>query len=313
VKQVWTDIVPRYCWKYVDEVTVSKLELLAPAISSQDRQRVIDLMDCNMVFSTITDTETRVKIRRKLLSQCRLIPSFRTFFEDQKYLEPCSQILRSLLDDSERRPLWRAFKANYWPPVKLEVQYAEGITYLGDLDVGRDVDGDLGMKIGYLQLWLFCMRHFPELTNIKPRIDSRKKKVMIRERKITRLQELGWLAVRMGFKTAETISLATKVADWTSDTIMGLGELGICLRTDFAFTSDTHLAKARRTGRPYDMDHEKDIASLFAFMFYQRIEPGHEITPLYVKRNMFEAFLGPFIPPVGLKLRGSIFFILICS
>jgi hypothetical protein len=299
VKRIWTNIVPKYYWKHVDEETVSKLELLAPAISSRDRQRAIDLMDCNTIFSTLANVEARAEILHNILGQDRLIPSLRTFFEDQKYLEPCSHVLRSLLDDTERRPLWRAFKANYWPPGALEVQYADSIACLSELRVDAVADKSLGMKLGYVQLWLFCMRHFPAMTDTKPRIESRKKRMVTKERNAARLHELGWLAVKLGFKTTKALSLATKIADWTDDTAISMTKLTKSSHYNFTFTSNAHLAKRRRSGRPYDLDHDKDLTSLFAFMFYQRIDLGEDITPLYVKRCMFEAFLGPFIPSVS--------------
>jgi hypothetical protein len=286
----------------VDEVTVSKLELLAPAISSRDREYAKHLMQDQIIFVTIKDAVIRADILRNILSQKRLIPSLRTFFEDQKYLEPCSNILKSLLDDNERRPLWRAFKANYWPTSSVKVQFSEGISSLSSLEASPVNDEDLGMKTGYLQLWLFCMRHFPELTTIKPRIESRRKKKILREYNFARLQQLGALAVRLGFKTSKALTLAFQLADWTEDVSRRMMQPRSSLAHTLPFTSDQYWPRDRRSGRPYDEDHDNDQSALFLFMFYCKAEPGHDITPLYVKRNMLESFLGPFIPAVRIEI-----------
>lgn len=251
-----------------------------------------------MIFVTIKDTEIRAEILQNILSQKRLIPSLRTFFEDQKYLEPCSNILKSLLDDDERRPLWRAFKANYWPTSSVQVQFSEGVSCLGSIEYSSVNEKDLGMKTGYVQLWLFCMRHFPELTTIKPRIESRRKKKILREYNSARLQQLGALAVKLGFKTPKALALAFQLADWTEDLSRRMMQPTSSLAHTLPFSSDQYWSRDRRSGRPYDEDHDNDQSSLFLFMFYYKAKPGHDITPLYGKRNMLEAFLGPFIPAV---------------
>jgi hypothetical protein len=294
-------MVPRAYWKNVDEMTVSRLELLAPATSSRDHERVEELMQSDTIFSTIRNGEIRGLILRRILVQERLIPSLRTFFEDQKYLEPCSAILKSLLTDDEKRPLWRAFKANYWPTGEIHVQFSEGTSACATLRVHPETDKDIGMKLGYLQLWLFCMRHFPELTDTKPRIESRRKKKVIREYNVTRLQQLGSLAVKLGFKTQKTLALAFEVANWTEEVSTRMMEPRSSISHVLQFASGSHWPTERRCGRPFDSDHDNDQKSLFPFMLYSKIVQGESITPLYVKRNVFEAFLSPFIPAVSLK------------
>jgi hypothetical protein len=302
VKNVWKSIVMERYQEHVDEITVSELELLAPAVSSRDRRHVESLMKDRKIFVTVVEERSRAELLRNILSQTHLIPSLRTFFEDQKYLEPCSTILRSLLDDSEKRTLWSAFRANYWAPSKVQLQYSEGTCALVDVQLPLYSDKDLGSKFGFLQLWLFCARHFPETTSIKPRIQSRKSKRIMREYSFSRLQQLGCLAVRLGFRTQKALNLALEAADWTEDVYEKMQQPISMLTENPSFTSNGYWPRERRTGRPYDEDHDNDQEALFPLLFYHRIKPGYDITPLFVKRNMFQAFLGPFIPPVRTKV-----------
>jgi hypothetical protein len=300
VKRVWVSIVSGRYHGHVDEQTVSELELLAPALSSRDRLRATKLMEERKIFCTLQDEAAREEVLQNILVQDQLIPSLRTFFEDQKYLEHCSLILKSLLDDSEKRPLWRAFKANYWHPSTVQLQYAEGSGAVVELTLTNNVDEKgTAMKLAYLQLWLFCIRHFPELTDIKPRIESRKKNKIRREYNPARLQQLGCLAVKLGFKTRKATQFAVQAAEWSNATSERMRGSIKPMVHEFAFTSGYYSPRERRCGRPYDDDHDNDQAAIFAFMLYSPIIPGDQITPLLVKRNIFEAFLRPFIPPVS--------------
>jgi hypothetical protein len=300
VKRVWASIVSGRYQNHVDEQTVSELELLAPAVSSRDRVRATKLMEERKIFCTLQNEAAREEILQNILVQDRLIPSLRTFFEDQKYLEPCSLVLKSLLDDSEKRPLWRAFSANYWHPSTVQLQYAEGSGAVANLVLSGDIDEkSTAMKLAYLQLWLFCIRHFPELTDIKPRIESRKKIRIRREYDLARLQQLGCLAVKLGFRTKRATQLAVQAAEWTNATSERMRSPIRPIVQEFPFTSGYYSPRERRCGRPYDDDHDNDQAAIFTFMFYSPISSGDLVTPLLVKRNIFEAFLRPFIPPVS--------------
>jgi hypothetical protein len=251
------------------------------------------------IFVSVIDDSSRAQLLDCILFQKHLIPSLRTFFEDQKYLEPCSMILKSLLDDTEKRPLWRAFGANYWAPNNTQLQYSEGTCSMVDLQLPPSDQEEMGKRLAYLQLWLFSMRHFPELTDFKPRIQSRKNERIRRTYSAVRLQQLGCLAVKLGFRTRKALDLAMRVAEWSEDIVQEMQQPLTLETSTLKFTSTRRLPRERRNGRPYDQDHDLDQASLFPFVFYQNIEPGKDITSLFVKRNIFQAFLGPFIPPVG--------------
>jgi hypothetical protein len=313
VKAVWTSMVPRSHWIHVDEVTVSELELLAPAISSHDHGCVERLMQTRRIFTTVVDEEVRAELLQGILSQTHLIPSLRTFFEDQKYLEPCSTILKSLLDDSEKRPLWRAFTANYWPTNKIHIQYSESEYSFKELQTSQEQDKSLGMKLGYLQLWLFCIRHFPELTTIKPRIGSRKRRKLPIEYSLARFQQLGCLAVRLGFRTRKALDMVLEASSWTEQTSKRMQRPISLLTNSPAFTDGHHCPRDRRSGRPYEDDHEEDQVSLFPFIFYSAIKPGENVTPLFVKRNILEAFMGPFIAPVSAKSCGEEYILIVIT
>jgi hypothetical protein len=290
-------MVPERYRSLVDEITVSKLESLAPGVSSQDRKIVETLMAKGEIFVSVKDEDGRNTILGNIVSQTSLIPTLRTFFEDQKYLEPCSLILKSLLDFTEKRPLWRAFSANYWPPPEIVAQHSE-VVYS---PLSKIRDEDAGMRLAYTQLWLASSRYFAELTSIKPRIESRKAQRIRRDHDTARLEQLGLLAYKLGFRTSRTLELSLKVADWPDELLKVKASSGPLINQNLPFTSNDSLPLERRSGRPFDNDYDNDRVRLFSFMFYDAVQPGEDITPLFVKRNIFEAFLRPFIPDVSIS------------
>jgi hypothetical protein len=238
VYEAWTAIVPEGLERYVDTVTVRSLELYAPGACKSDTTSVARVMkDRNRCFPGITNNEDRSEIVNRLLGIKYIIPSLRTFFENQKYLEPCCTILRQLFGESDQKhSLWRAFSANYIKPSELYVQHVEGRLST----VGISADGPTAMGLAYVTLWLFCMRHFPEMTSITPNLPKNADGHDQKQRKRTRFSEnacgshqsnprkspvkkrdfnpalwhkLGRLAVDLGLKTKEAEILAAQNPD----------------------------------------------------------------------------------------------------
>src|SRR6186713_3303299 len=106
IATIWEAIASGYSPMLVDSLTVRNLELSAPGISEFDAAHVANLMDEGMIFPSLQNRDARQAILTSIQSIRCMIPSLRTFFEDLKYLEPCSLILKSLLGRSETRPLW---------------------------------------------------------------------------------------------------------------------------------------------------------------------------------------------------------------
>ena len=101
-----------------------------------------------------------------------MIPFLRTFFEDQKDLEPSTKMQKQLLGVKSKRPIWKEFKANYWgheSEIKVQISETKNLLLPGPLGKKERA------KLGYLQSWMFCFRHWPEMTSFTPRLESRLK------------------------------------------------------------------------------------------------------------------------------------------
>ncbi|KAF2727576.1 hypothetical protein EJ04DRAFT_451086 [Polyplosphaeria fusca] len=312
IKTVWTHIVPDpRLRQYVDTPTVLNLELYAPGLSSHDDSCVTKLMDEMRIFPMLHAHSDRASLLRSLKSITCLIPSIRTFFENQKYLEPCSTILRQLLGDSEKRSLWLGFSANYFEPDQLCIQQNERFSKRLECHTYPK------QTLGYLQLWLFCLRNFPEMTNITPKMTSKREKVR-REHNPTLWHKLGKLAVDLGFRTDTAVELSRQSPDaehadqflraarpyWNGNREEAVGavvELLGSMREDgpatncSGFTTTEILDRELRCGKPKDNDHEIDKHHLFLSLFHKEVDAGECLTSLYVKRDLIEAFFNPYL------------------
>ncbi|KAF2194726.1 hypothetical protein K469DRAFT_650660 [Zopfia rhizophila CBS 207.26] len=314
IKTKWSRIVPVHLRKCVDTVTVQNLELYAPGVSKRDYEYVKHLMDSRKIFPLIDDNAVRESILESIRSIKCLIPSLRTFFQNQIYLEPCCSILRTLLGESEKRSLWRGFSANYFPPSEFRIECAEGIFK------AIDTTAESKKALGYLVLWMFCLRGFPEMTSYRPKITPGKKKKR-REYNPALWTMLGRLAVQLGFRTSYALELAKQNPDeehsieflrtarpgWEGDIripVSGVvqilegmkGHGRVC--TENIYFAEGTLLRDQRCGMPHDDDHDGIKGALFAPFFYETTGTGLDITSLYVKRDLLKVFLQDYITQV---------------
>ncbi|KAF2197908.1 hypothetical protein GQ43DRAFT_494755, partial [Delitschia confertaspora ATCC 74209] len=291
----------------VDTLTVQNLELCAPGLSEKDQDYVIDLMNMRKIFPTVSDPGLRASLLEAILSVNGIIPSLRTFFENQKYLEPCTLILKRLLGDSDKLSLRAGFFANYFDPQAYSMQ-------CGETTMERiRTSPDNARALAYIQLWMFCLRHFPEMTSLTP-----KKKVgcvkKSRAYNPALWSLLGTLAVSLGFKTDAALELDRQNPDkeyathflrtarpnWEGDFRDPVSKIVQVLHdmreTRLApqrpiFTSEGGTPRDRRCGKPYDSDHDKDKTFLYTRLLFEPPQRGSDITSLYVKRDIFGVFL----------------------
>lgn len=131
----------------LDSQTVSLLELLSPAHSSEDRTTISHFMHEGKIFPAIQDTERRHAIKEKLLRQHIRIPSLRSFLEDCRYLSYGSRILSSVVPPGRKKR------------VDLRTQYS------------NIHSGPLPFAESYQRLWFYALRHFDRMLEVKPRKD----------------------------------------------------------------------------------------------------------------------------------------------
>ena len=87
----------------LDVETVESLETLCPGQSSQDRQKIDDLISHGRAFTTVEDGNKRDQIKSRLMSLETRVLSLASFFEDVKFLEPPARLLLGLREKSEGR------------------------------------------------------------------------------------------------------------------------------------------------------------------------------------------------------------------
>ncbi|PPJ60726.1 hypothetical protein CBER1_11370 [Cercospora berteroae] len=298
----------------VDIGTVKALEGLAPAFSQSDSASVRQAMHLKTLFPSIDDEQERCELLRNILATSTLIPSLLTFFESLKYLEPCAKVLRSLLPPRMKRTIRQSLWGSYFQPAELVIEYPEGVirsALPSSMTVVRSA--------AYLQLWLFALRHFPELTNSTPRKDSDQGKPLATEPNPLLWQRFGELACALGFATTAAKNLqgsdavgqlATRISEqcgFEEDVraqLVGLfGGVRIAgLTSEPSLVGSAIIPFARRYGRPFQTDHVYDKKFLYlACMFSGSSSTGFDVTSFFCKRDMISHFLS--IPDISISAQ----------
>lgn len=290
---------------------------MAPHTSNKDRDLIESYISSGEIFRNVTHEPARQGILHTLKSVPGLIPSLRSFFENLKYLEPCSHILKKLLGSKEKRTIYEGLSAAYFPPDKPLVEHAER-----KRRVTRTGRGDeSGLWLSYVQLWAFCFRHFPFMTQLVPRKELGKEKPSTRSNAAL-WHYLGDLAVNLGFRTEEAENLkqqnpykylgeqilASLQADSAPDPrvvarmaiVLKQADKGPAKAKTPQLTDEQCLSADRRCGRPFNDDYTNDKDSLFIPLIYES-EPseGLDISPFFVKKDTFTSFFGNKYAKVG--------------
>ena len=195
---VWKDIVQDLeIDDMIDETTVSYLETLAPGVSSDDDLKICGLMSERKIFAKLTTEAHRNQVLLNLRGLGYMIPSLYTFFESLKYIEPCAGIMRQLAQMKGHASIKKAMWSSYIRTPETIVEYAER-----DWRPNESISDEVDRAVGYQQIWLFTMRHFPHMANVTTRKDKRGEKPNALEPNPILWQRLGELSCRLGFQTA---------------------------------------------------------------------------------------------------------------
>lgn len=148
--------------KKIDQNTVEFLQLLAPGKSRTDGKSACGMVLSGQAFAEFGDEERRM-IWSRMQNFDGLIPSLYTFFEDFKYLETCAHCVKRLCGPIDMS-IWRTMSSIFIPSPE------EGAATLGPADAliqtsestfRRQPATDMErLEIGYLQVWLYTMRHY---------------------------------------------------------------------------------------------------------------------------------------------------------
>ncbi|KAJ5346216.1 hypothetical protein N7452_004220 [Penicillium brevicompactum] len=210
--QYWSALVghDRAKMLKVDPLTMETLQLLAPGVSSKDRTTVKGLLHSGEVFSNFTESERR-SIWKRMKRTEGIIPSLYTFFKDLWYLESCAQCIKRLITPSRSFPTIRtamraAFSSFDSTHAQLLIQTSE--------DGFRTYSHSQGdpAEIGYRQLWLYAMRHYPKLSKKSPKKGLTAKPNSERVEPMI-LYEMAVLAKRLGFQSPQIEQLIQESPD----------------------------------------------------------------------------------------------------
>ena len=328
VWNTWRLILGDIPGSVVDVKTLSCLELLAPAVSSRDKRVVNDLMAKKEIFPTL-DTPQRALVLGKIMTVTCLIPSLWSFFENLKYIEPCCQILKQLIPARKRdqkKSLRQAIYASYVRPQDLRLEISEGRN-VSMTAISLSVDRELS----YQQLWLYAMRHFPEMTDFKPRKEPRKEKPACTQSNPMLWQQFGALAEHLGFHNSQAKSLEIQdpdqklvkellqrsgVSEHNDSCSSNIAKIlksarasnqRACRTDEMPLTTDaTGANKDHRAGRPFEDSHVADKNSLFLPLMYRVSEGKDDLTTLYSKKDMLCSFLGTCDVNAALDFAGAV-------
>ncbi|KAL9057395.1 MAG: hypothetical protein Q9162_002340 [Coniocarpon cinnabarinum] len=315
----------------LDASTVEVLEGLAP--QSIDFATIKDRFKEGTVFAGVSGAAARQDLLQNLQGVETLTPSLNTFFQNLKYLEPCCAALRCILPRKMRKTICQAF-TNAWASCERRViETKEGMRWCES----RNVEAE--RRQGYIQLWLFAMRHFSELTNHAPRRDWGAEHAPNQPLNPITLQRFAHLASSLGFRTrqAQTLQDTDPFGELANEVLTTAGvsdapsravhEVANVLRCYHRTSNDVRSQEGvqesvlelhpltatevdheavTRYGRPFQANHFHDQQYLYLdFLTEHGPNPHGKVTSLQVKRDILQGFLGlldtsiPTLGPLG--------------
>lgn len=308
--------------------------MLSPNLSLHDKAQIKGWISSREIFPAIVDSAARHRILQELLGIEGRIPSLFTFFEDTKYLETWVKAVRKLIPTKFKGTIKQALRKTYMNSgkrehVKIDIQVWE--SHFKSIHGSQETR----LEVGYLQLWLFAMRHFPYLTGTTPKKDrgNPKPEVELRE---GLWHEFGALALRLGFQSREIMELERQdpiermVHSFLKRALpYDLYDLGTIARSDTQRISDiiksipsrigmsetpllsddvNQLPLMHRCGKPYERSYLRDRKYLFLENIYviEEAQLRQYITSFTVKRDIFRAFFDLSFYAMGEIQQGSV-------
>lgn len=313
IRDVWVFIADSdpTIMQLIDETTVKNLELRAPCAQG-DAIFIKSCMTSGRIFNFVTDTAMKEKIIQNILKIDRIIPSLYSFCEDTKYLEPCAIAIKKLLGPRSR------------DTIKLNLRNSFIGSQLGqELFLRQDgehryvhVKGnqEAEFEFNYKQLWMYAMRHFPDLVNIAPRKEPNKEKPIIkgpdqilwhyfavlamklgfRSKKIEELssaQALDWAIRNYLSRVAKYVSNEEKIEAQIIDVKQGL-ERKSQLHSTPHLSDISDVALLRRCGRPFENSQTEAKRHMYMNWVYTKETNATYVNSFFVQRAIFLAFFG---------------------
>ncbi|KAL4889154.1 hypothetical protein BDV59DRAFT_205428 [Aspergillus ambiguus] len=315
IRDFWSSLVTSdpSALKKIDTDTVDALQLMAPGKCRTDAKMARGLVLGGQVLAGFNDQERQI-IWDNMQNFDGLIPSLYTFFEDFKYLESCSHCVKRLIGPSTNS-VWQSMSSIFIPSEEGEsvIQTSES-TFRSERGSDRE-----RLDKGYLQMWLYAMRHYP-LMPPNPKNDDDLLAKPARGRADDRvIHEMAELARRLGFDSPEIRALSGVSPDHqiARAALLQARKPGrfrydpqqfdtLVQRVVECFAAavpeepgevhellaDSSVSARARCGMPRMRTHKQDSLLLFLDRLHADIEVADTITTFFVRRCVYFAFFG---------------------
>ncbi|OCK76193.1 hypothetical protein K432DRAFT_463895, partial [Lepidopterella palustris CBS 459.81] len=297
ILSTWSTILggDREMMRLTDRPTVEALGLRAPSASRDDLRFLKNLFDEGVLFSAITNEHQRSHIWRNLTSTWGLIPTLHSFFEDVKYLEPLTKVMKRLLEDPSRGGSFKGTIDTALSNCFSGKNQTEGVLQLQRSDTKfTAISGNAAdqVRFGSLMLWLYSMRHWPQMIGECPRAEKGAKRLTPTESDEATWYVFAVLALQLGYDSNKIRELTAKKPTKRFQPVIADPEA----RPLFT-TSDPGESLQRRCGRVYQNAYAADRQFLFLDILYNHDRSiGRGISSFYVRQSVWFAFFEPFSP-----------------
>lgn len=299
--------------KKIDADTVDALQLLAPGKCRSDAQKARGLVLGGQVFAGFDDEERRL-IWNHMQEFDGLIPSLYTFFEDFKYLESCSRCVKRLIGPSTNS-VWKSMSSIFIPS-----EGGEGVIQTSESTFRSERASDAErLDKGYLQVWLYAMRHYPLMPPDPKNDDDLLAKPERGKADDRVIYDMAELARRLGFDSPEIRALtggspdhqiaraallqARKPGRFRYDPqqfdalVQRVVECFAAAVPEEAgqvceLLADSSVSARARCGMPRMRTHKQDSPLLFFDRLHADVEVADTITTFFVRRCVYFAFFG---------------------
>ncbi|RMJ21259.1 hypothetical protein PHISP_07872, partial [Aspergillus sp. HF37] len=212
LREYWSSLVRNNREKLlkIDVYTIETLQLLAPGISTRDRTTAKGIVLSGAVFSNFTQSE-RSSIWKKMKKKDQVIPSLYTFFRNMRYLKSCADCIKRLVVFSQYRSTVKSAMGGIFKPA--DPASRECLIQTSETGFRRYLDPQADhADLGYRQLWLYAMRHYPNLAK-EPESDDLVAKPGCEKADETALYNMAVLAQKLGFDSPQIRELTSQSPD----------------------------------------------------------------------------------------------------
>lgn len=305
----------------IDVYTIETLQLLAPGISTRDRATVKDLVLSGAVFSNFTQSE-RSSIWKKMKKKDHVIPSLHTFFRNMRYLKSCADCIKRLVVFSQYRSTVKSAMGGIFRPADLASR--ECLIQTSETGFRQYLDPQADhAELGYRQLWLYAMRHYPKLAK-DPESDDLVAKPGCEKADETVLYNMAALAQKLGFDSPQIRELTSQSPDhqiaratllkarkpdqyrYGDSFESHVGTIVGCF--SLATPIDHHATREQADGREVQLNarcghpHAKSQKQDSQFLFVDKLHAEEfptagKVSSLFVRRDVYCSFFGK--PQIG--------------